>query len=402
MIGHDVSHRGCPRSGFLAGMVMLALIGRPGRALPADRQPADASLPEIAPAQLAARIRESMARCDDRGTFRVVFADTRDMAPRFGPRAKPEESKPILVLYRGRARYEGDGTRWRVEYDSMMPTSGSTRLQPDRWATGFDGDRRYDWQISKGLFQIGPSLPFARQWSPRSVIWERAEELIRALEDTAHDRPRSRSRSGRSTAPLGQGVAGGEVRRADRLAPGDLVVEAAGEGDGAGVRDRFAMADRGGEAGVLDEVGAEVPHPGRRRPAGVEQRQPDQRALEDLAEPRRRHLLAALLVLEPEVILLAMPEEVEDAGLPPPEGRRGQLAAELIEGRGEDPSQPDRHRRPPDLGLEVGHLDRQVQRRPHIQRRRAEQQHVQILGALASTTALDRHDRSRLRQVSGP
>jgi hypothetical protein len=93
MIGHDVSHRSCPRSGFLAGMVMLALIGRPGHALPADRQPADASLPEMAPAQLAARIRESMARCDDRGTFRIVFADTRDMAPRSTQMTQAEQRK---------------------------------------------------------------------------------------------------------------------------------------------------------------------------------------------------------------------------------------------------------------------------------------------------------------------
>ena len=198
---------------------------------------------------------------------------------------------------------------------------------------------------------------------------------------------------GAGLALLGQGIAGGEVRPADRLASGDLGVEAAGEGDRAGVGHRLAVADGGGEAGVLDEVGAEASHPGRGRPAGVQEREADRRALEQPAEPRRRHLLAAgLLVLEPEIIFLAVPEEVEHPGFPPLEDCRGQLAAKLLESWREDPSQPDRHRRPPDLRFEVRHLDRQVQRGPHIERRRAEQQHVQILGAIAVTPAFDRHD----------
>ena len=69
-----------------------------------------------------------MGRYDDRGTFRVVFTDTRDMNNQFAMnRGTPEEQKPILVSFRGRARYESDGTRWRAEYDSMMP---DLRLDP--------------------------------------------------------------------------------------------------------------------------------------------------------------------------------------------------------------------------------------------------------------------------------
>jgi beta-lactamase regulating signal transducer with metallopeptidase domain/peroxiredoxin len=152
----------------------VRFVGFVGRAM-AD-QPADAPLPEITPAQLAAKVREAMDRYDGKGVFRVVFTDTRDT--NFNP------NKPIMVSFRGRARYEGDGTRWRAEYDSMMPTSGTTRLWPDRWSTGFDGTQPYDWQVSRNEFILGESSFFAKQWTPRALIWERTEEMARELEDT--------------------------------------------------------------------------------------------------------------------------------------------------------------------------------------------------------------------------
>jgi hypothetical protein len=174
-------------------MVMLALAGSLGLAGFAGRaaadEPADAPLPEISPAQLAAKLREAIVPYDEIGTFRVVFTDTRDMNDRFAMnRGTPEEQKPILVSYRGRARYDSDGTRWRAEYDSMTQTYGSTQLRPDRWTSGFDGARRYDWQVSNNHFILGESSPSARQWGPRSIIWERSEELVRMLEGTDRDR----------------------------------------------------------------------------------------------------------------------------------------------------------------------------------------------------------------------
>jgi hypothetical protein len=139
----------------------VRLIGFANRA--AAGEPADAQLPDVTPAQLAARIREAMGRYDDKGSFRVVFTDTRDMNWHFQMnRGTPEEQKPILVSFRGRARYDSDGTRWRAEYDSMMPSSGSTRLWPDRWSTGFDGTRYYDWQVSRNQFILGESSSSAR------------------------------------------------------------------------------------------------------------------------------------------------------------------------------------------------------------------------------------------------
>ena len=119
-----------------------------------------------------------------------MFAETKDMDFRFvrnqGPR---EQQKPMLVSYRGRVRYDGDGTRWRTEYDSMMPPSyGSTRLTLDQWTTGFDGARRYRWVADRFLF-LGESSPEARRWSPRSIIWEKSDQLVWMLERTDRGRP---------------------------------------------------------------------------------------------------------------------------------------------------------------------------------------------------------------------
>jgi beta-lactamase regulating signal transducer with metallopeptidase domain len=164
---------------LLAALVLTAsgsvrLIGFVGRAQAAE--PGDAPLPPITPQGLAARIREAMKRYDDKGIFRVVFTETRDT------NWKPDQ-KPILVTFRGRARYESDGRLWRAEYDSMMPNSGTTRLTPDRWSTGFDGVQLYDRQIWQNQFILGEGHPFVQKWAPRHVFWERSEDVARGLEE---------------------------------------------------------------------------------------------------------------------------------------------------------------------------------------------------------------------------
>ena len=137
-----------------------------------------------------------MGRYDDKGSFRVVFTDTRDMNNHFAMnRGTPEEQKPILVSFRGRARYDSDGTRWRAEYDSMMPSSRLDPAWPDRWSTGFDGVRHYRQVSRKADSILGESSPYARQWTPRSLIWERSEELVRMLEETDRNRNLDRDRA---------------------------------------------------------------------------------------------------------------------------------------------------------------------------------------------------------------
>jgi Carboxypeptidase regulatory-like domain/AhpC/TSA family len=174
------------KSGLLATTMMLALVssfepaGFAARA--AADEPADAPLPEIAPAQLAAKLREAMARYDGANTLRVIFTVTQNMSPLPARGKSLREQKPLLVNFRGRARFEGDGTRWRVEYDSMTPASyGETRLYPDRWTAGFDGARHYH-LVPNAYLRFGEPALSGRRWSPRSVFWEKGHELVRTLE----------------------------------------------------------------------------------------------------------------------------------------------------------------------------------------------------------------------------
>ncbi len=157
----------------------VRLVGFAGRAQAAE--PADAPLPEITPKELAAKIRDAMKPYDDKGLFRVVFSETRDTSWTGG-------EKPILVTYRGRARYESNGRLWRAEYDSMSPRSNSTRLTPDRWSTGFDGVQLYDRRIWLNEVVLGEANSFAQQWTPRRVFWDRSEGLVRVLEETDRDK----------------------------------------------------------------------------------------------------------------------------------------------------------------------------------------------------------------------
>ena len=83
----------------------VRLIGFAGRAV-AD-ETANVSLPEVSSKELAVKIHEAMKPYDDKGSIRVVFSKTMDM------NWHAVEQKPILVSFRGRARYESDGSRWR-------------------------------------------------------------------------------------------------------------------------------------------------------------------------------------------------------------------------------------------------------------------------------------------------
>ena len=80
----------------------------------------------------------------------------------------------------------------------MMPSSGSTRLSIDQWSSGFDGVEQYDREISKNQVILGETNSGARQWTPRSLIWEGGDELIEIAGKTRSgqvpDRDRAASR----------------------------------------------------------------------------------------------------------------------------------------------------------------------------------------------------------------
>ena len=118
-----------------------------------------------------------------------------------------------MVSYRGRARHESDGTRCAEEYDSMIPSPNSpTGLLPNRWSGGFDGTRHYHWQVLPNEFVFGEGADsLARQWTPRSLIWERSEELVRTLggDGSQESFDRDRATGGRRALVLrrrGQGL----------------------------------------------------------------------------------------------------------------------------------------------------------------------------------------------------
>jgi beta-lactamase regulating signal transducer with metallopeptidase domain/peroxiredoxin len=178
---------------ILAAILMLGaagsvrLVGFAGRARAAE--PMDAPLPEMTPRELAARIREAMKPYDDKGLFRVVFSETRDTNWKFNlNRGTEEEQKPILVTFHGRARYESNGRLWRAEYDAMTTSSASTRLTPDRWTTGFDGIQLYDRKVWHNQVILGEANSSAHEWTPRSLFWERSENLVQVLEETGRDK----------------------------------------------------------------------------------------------------------------------------------------------------------------------------------------------------------------------
>ena len=70
----------------------------------------------------------------------------------------------------------------------MMPRSGSTQLLIDQWSTGFDGVEHYDREISKNQVILGETNSSAREWTPRRLIWESSDGLIRFLEEPDHDK----------------------------------------------------------------------------------------------------------------------------------------------------------------------------------------------------------------------
>ena len=158
----------------------VRLIGFAGRAV-AD-EPIDAPLPLLTPKELAAKIREAMKPYDDNGSIRVVFSETTDTNYN-------DEQKPILVSFRGRAAVRERWVEMRTEYDSMTPHVGSTRLSIDRWSSGFDGVEHYDREISQNQVILGETNFGARRWTPRSLIWESSDELIRLLEKPDHKFP---------------------------------------------------------------------------------------------------------------------------------------------------------------------------------------------------------------------
>ena len=71
----------------------------------------------------------------------------------------------------------------------MMPNSNPKGLVPDRWSTGFDGEKHFDWQIDQmyGLVVLG-EIHKGEQWTPRQLFSHQGDSLIEFLERYEPDR----------------------------------------------------------------------------------------------------------------------------------------------------------------------------------------------------------------------
>ena len=71
-----------------------------------------------------------------------------------------------------------------TECESMIPNSTTKKLRPDRWSTGFDGEKHFDWQIdnNNGLVVLGETHHAWEQWTPRQIFSHLGDFLLDSLE----------------------------------------------------------------------------------------------------------------------------------------------------------------------------------------------------------------------------
>jgi beta-lactamase regulating signal transducer with metallopeptidase domain len=149
----------------------------------------DAPLPDITPQELGKKMRSAWEKLDY-GLLEVEFDETRNMNWRPGAQPAGEKGAQTLLTFPGRARCAREGQLWRIECDSMMPNSNPPTLVPDRWSTGFDGEKHYDWQIDQmyGLVVLGQIHHVPDQWTPRQLFSHQGDSLIEFLETYEPDR----------------------------------------------------------------------------------------------------------------------------------------------------------------------------------------------------------------------
>lgn len=136
--------------------------------------PADAPLPEISAKELAARIRAAWAAYR-KGLLEIEFETATNTNRR-------SEQEPIMVRFPGRVRYQSDGVRWRVDYDSKMPGSRFTKLSPHRWTSGFDGRQRYGYDAMQKIVTLGETEASAEHHSPQNQFWHEGMSFVEGLE----------------------------------------------------------------------------------------------------------------------------------------------------------------------------------------------------------------------------
>jgi beta-lactamase regulating signal transducer with metallopeptidase domain len=178
---------GCTAILLLGGAASVRLVGFVGAASGATTR-ADAPLPDVTPQSLGKQMRAAWEKLNY-GLFEVEFDETRNVSWRPVPNPMGEQDDSALVTFPGRARCAREGQLWRVECDSMVPNNNPPKLVPDRWSTGFDGEKHFDWQIDQmnGLVVLGEIHHAAEQWTPRQQFSHQGDSLVEFLERYAPD-----------------------------------------------------------------------------------------------------------------------------------------------------------------------------------------------------------------------
>jgi hypothetical protein len=146
---------GCTAFLLLAGAASVRLEGFVGAASGATTR-AGSRLPDITPQTLGKPMRAAWEKLDY-GLFKVEFDESRNVSWKPGPNPTGKQEEVTLLTFPGRARTARQGSLWRVDCDSMVPNNNPPQLVPDRWSTGFDGEKHYDWQVDQmnGLVMLG-------------------------------------------------------------------------------------------------------------------------------------------------------------------------------------------------------------------------------------------------------
>ncbi|MHC5541165.1 carboxypeptidase regulatory-like domain-containing protein, partial [Singulisphaera rosea] len=148
-------------------------------AIAAGTEALDAPLPAITPGKLAEAIREAQ-KAYSAVLIEAEFDDLHD-------RDFTGQGAPDIDKFSGRFQYIGEGRRWRVEYDSMMPSSGPRRLIADRWTSGFDGEGHYLWNVRSNEVTLGSSEISATTLVPKALFWPEGTYLEQMLAEPGMD-----------------------------------------------------------------------------------------------------------------------------------------------------------------------------------------------------------------------
>lgn len=118
--------------------------------------------------QLVERLIEGMQAAADQfasGRLDVAFQKATSDAFISGKQNEP------LIRTEGTFQWLSDAKRWRVDYDGQQPQSGSRTINPDKWTTGFDGSRHFNWEHSRNRIVIGGAKGHAEQYAPVNLFW---------------------------------------------------------------------------------------------------------------------------------------------------------------------------------------------------------------------------------------